>query len=166
MLRPVACRLLLGALTATFLVAGCEVPSQPAAVPTRAFVAPPTPTLSADQVYTVARGRIQDVITARGRVASAQEVTLAFNARGFVKTMNMREGGPVDKDAVLAEMDTEGAEVATLQDEIANNDYDYQLKSVDIQIAKTEPIEMDILNAKAAVKQADVKVQQAQAAYD
>jgi HlyD family secretion protein len=154
-------------LLAAALIGGCEaLPQAAAPLPTMVFVPPATPTLSADRVYTVARGRIQDIIKTRGSVASAQETLLAFKTAGYLKQIDIREGDTVEKDAVLAVLDTEGAGLEPLQDAIVDNGFELKLKTLEIAQAKSEPIEMDILSAKTALKQVEVKLQQAQAAYD
>ncbi len=154
-------------LAAALLLAGCEMlPQQAAPVPTLVFVPPPTPTLSSESVYTVARGPIREVVTARGRVASGQEVMLAFRTNGYLKAVNVQAGDFVQAGALLAELDATGEQLEPLQDAIVDAQFEVQLKAQELEQAKSEPIEQDILNAKSALKLAEVSVQQAQAAYD
>ena len=158
--------LLAGALLAGGL-AGCEMlPQQAAPVPTLVFVPPATPTLSPDAVYTVARGPIQEVVKARGRVASALEAPLAFRTSGFVKDIQIKPGDQAQPGDLLAELDSPAAKTASLQDAIVDVDFDLQLKSLELEQAKAEPIDQTILSTKSTLKLAQVSVQQAQAAYD
>lgn len=154
-------------MAAAALTTGCEVLPQPiAAPPTLVFVPPATPTPAAERVATVIRGPILDVIETRGNVASAQELQLSFRTKGYLKQINVREGDTVEEGTVLAELDTEDTVVELLQDAIVDNDFEYRLKSLELQRAKLEPIDADILAAKAVLKQAQIKLQEAQAAYD
>ena len=166
--KLVLCGLLLSVLTLmSWLTAGCEVLPAPApAVPTFVFVAPPTPTLSPDSVYTVGRGTIQAAIKARGRVASVQESLLTFNLSGFLKKVDVKPGDVVQKDDVLAELDSAAAKVEPLENAIVDAEYELQLKTLEIQQASSEPIEQEILRTKSEVNLARISLQQAQAAYD
>ncbi len=154
-------------VAAALLLSGCEVlPQQASPLPTLMFVPPPTATLSPNAVYTVKRGPIQVVISARGRVASAQETTLSFSMSGYLRTINVQPGDLVRKGDLVAELDSPTSRPEPLQDAIVDANFDLQLKSLELDQAKSEPIDQEILRAKSALKQTQVGLQQAQANYD
>ena len=163
-----SCLLLTGILMSIlWLATGCEYLPEPApAVPTLVFVPPPTPTLPPSVLYVVQRDTIREIVQARGRVASVQEAFLSFKLEGWLKEINVNSGDLVQEGDILAEIDPRTWGGNAVEEAIEDAEYTLSIKMTRLQEARTEPIEQEILRAQAALRQAEISRQQAQAAYD
>ena len=166
MTRPtvsvVACACCL-ATVASFL-AGCVSISPPAPPPTLAR--PATPTLPpAASLYTVSRGTVQDIVKARGRVASVREALLSFKFQGWLKA-GIKPGQFVQEGDLLAQLDPPRSGGLSLEQAVTDAQYALQSQSIALRRFRTKDVTVASLAAKARENQAKISVQQAQAAYN
>ena len=130
---------------------GCSLaPTQP--VPT--FVPRTTPTPQAGEIYAVVRGTLSQAVEARGRVVASQEEFLFFPLEGFVKTLDIQAGDPVQAGQVVAELDA-----AAIEDLLLDAEYRLQVAQADLARAKavSETLQLQIDGL-------DIQIQQQQAA--
>ena len=145
-LNPLLCLLVVPVL----MVAGCETIPLSSPPPTYVFVPQPSPTVSPTDYYTVTRGTIEESLKVRGRVTSAQAAPLFFKQGGFLKAVNAKSGQLVRQDELLAETEPTGS---SLDDELAELDYQIQLKKIDLEEAKAEPIDEQVLRSEDRSKE-------------
>ncbi len=150
-------------------VSGCSIDAisvLPTAVAAPKATPRATSTLAPEAVYAVARGTVKEVVTVRGRIASAREVTLAFKLNGWIKTLDLAPGDLVTQGQVIAEIDAPNDKGRSLEEAVTDAEYDLHTKTLELQEAKSAPVSEQLLAAKARANQADIARQQAQADYD
>lgn len=130
-------------LAAGWLVACSVAPAPP--VPT--FVPRVTPTPQRGEVYTVERGTLSEVLETRGRVVASQEELLSFSLNGFLKSVDVQAGDPVQAGQVIAEIDA-----VDLEDKLLEGEYRLQVAKGGLATAEarrdTLQLQIETLSAR------------------
>ncbi len=111
-------------------------------------------TVQARATVAVARGDVQQVVSAPGHLVGTRQVTLAMQASGVLAEIKARPGERVQKGAGLARLDTAGLELQLQKAEAGLKIAQDQLAQV-----KNPGTDQDVATARA-------KLEAAQAAYD
>ncbi|HUE76168.1 MAG TPA: HlyD family efflux transporter periplasmic adaptor subunit [Chloroflexota bacterium] len=142
-------------IAALIALSGCQVvfqsePSTPTPVP----YIPDTE----KQTYEVQRGSIYDTIRGLGRITPAVETPLYFKRDGRLGQRLVEIGQRVDKDDLLAELDTGNL---ALQVEQARLNWDIAELKVRQAAGESIPSNVHIMNASAAVQSAEAAMSRA-----
>jgi HlyD family secretion protein len=127
---------------------GVSLPSLASASPT-----PSTPT----RTVAVTRGDVRQVLTVPGSVSPARQQSMGFSGSGRVVEIMVRAGDTVTKGQTLARQDTETLNLALSQAQ-AN----VASKQASLDKLKAGPSDSDLASANAAVRDAQVGLQNAQ----
>ena len=95
-----------------------------------------------------------------------REAQLAFKMQGWLKTLTVAPGDPVQAGDLLAELDSPSDKGGPLDEAIADAEYLVESKTLDLEQAQATPLTQNYFEAKAKVSQADIARQAAQTAYD
>ena len=141
----------------------------------------------AQERVTVTHGPIEEHIVANGHVIARNTTTLAFNHTGRILQVNVNEGDSVTKGQILATIDTREIELIAKQQEAnyisVQAQYSQTLRgglpfevrqaqseltsaSVRLQDLDKAPAQSQVIELEANVRQAELEVKRAQAAYD
>lgn len=111
------------------------------------------------ETYAVGRGSIASTVSATGSIEPEAEVSLSFRSAGRIYNVLVGEGQRVEKDQLLAELETTELTLAVAQSKVA-----LQISQAQLAKLETPPDEKDILTAQAAVEVAQAGVAGAEAA--
>lgn len=138
-------------------------------------------------VVTIARGDIEEVVTAQGKLEPKEFVDVGVQVSGQIKKINVELGDVVKKDALIAEIDpklydakvqADEARIKTLQAQIAQQDAQVTLVSLQFdrtkKLVETKAVSQDafesaeaaMIIAKAQRDALDAQLQEAQSALD
>ncbi len=101
-----------------------------------------------DELVKVARGDLTITVSGSGNIEVPDEVKLTFGVAGKVDRIYVEEGDEVNKDEVLAKLETDALELAVTQAQVTQ--------------AKTQ---VDITQAEVALKTAEYNLEQTQNTY-
>ncbi|MEW5718728.1 MAG: efflux RND transporter periplasmic adaptor subunit [Chloroflexota bacterium] len=118
--------------------------------------ASPTPSTQTRTV-TVTRGDVRQVLTVPGSVVASRQQKMGFTASGKLMEVTIRAGDTITKGQTLARLDTEPLKLAVAQAQ-ANLD----AKQAALDKLKQGATSSDLASANAAVRDAQVAVQNAQ----
>ncbi|MBU0703594.1 MAG: efflux RND transporter periplasmic adaptor subunit, partial [Chloroflexi bacterium] len=119
---------------------------------------PPEPTL---ETATVTQGDIVITAEGSGELVPAAEQELAFHTNGVLAEVVVEVGDQVQEDDVLARLDTDSLERAVAEAEV-----EVQLAQLDLADVRDGPGDAELANASAALRDAQVKLELAQDAYE
>ncbi|MBL8713082.1 MAG: efflux RND transporter periplasmic adaptor subunit [Alphaproteobacteria bacterium] len=138
-------------------------------------------------VVTIARGDIEEVVTAQGKLEPKEFVDVGVQVSGQIEKINVELGDVVKKDALIAEIDpklyeakveADEARIKTLQAQIAQQDAQVTLVSLQFdrtkKLLETKAVSQDayesaeaaMIIAKAQRDALDAQLQEAQSALD
>lgn len=138
-------------------------------------------------VVTIARGDIEEVVTAQGKLEPKEFVDVGVQVSGQIKKINVELGDVVKKDTLIAEIDpklyeakvqADEARIKTLQAQIAQQDAQVTLVSLQFdrtkKLVETKAVSQDayesaeaaMIIAKAQRDALDAQLQEAQSALD
>lgn len=138
-------------------------------------------------VVTIARGDIEEVVTAQGKLEPKEFVDVGVQVSGQIEKINVELGDVVKKDALIAEIDpklyeakveADEARIKTLQAQIAQQDAQVTLVSLQFnrtkKLVETKAVSQDayesaeaaMIIAKAQRDALDAQLQEAQSALD
>ncbi|MBI4299983.1 MAG: efflux RND transporter periplasmic adaptor subunit [Chloroflexi bacterium] len=146
---------LVPAAAAIILLAGCNLFPKSQGEPT--FTPPPTPTPAPGTLITVKKGSISDTLKVRGKVVAANEAVLSFKNGGYVKAIYVAPGERVQKDALVAELDTSDREFDVGQAQ-------YELQSAQLEVDRSRAAEISqaqirVDNSKKKTERLDIQIQ-------
>lgn len=118
---------------------------------------PPESTL---ETATVTQGDIVITADGSGELVPAAKVALAFRTSGVLGEVLAEVGDQVQKDAVLARLETDDLERA-----VAEADVQVQLVQLDLADVREGPSDAELADARAALRNAQVELKLAQDAY-
>ena len=139
---------LMGAgLVLSVALAGCEFFVQTVA-PTPTLISAP-PAQAQRPMVEVKAGRLEEAIRMTGRVEADVRQDLFFKAPGRIKSVRVRQGDSVQKDDVLADLETGGLESDLADAQKALETSELRLKAAQAQFADEKSgIEQDLLLAE------------------
>lgn len=140
--------LVLGA--ALVLAVALNLPAHASAVPAASSIAPQTNNLATS-----------NTVKAIGNLVSATQASLAFQASGRVKEIDVKEGDKVQTGALLASVDTSLLDLQVAQAQAALDSATANYDNI-----KAGPTTDDLALAKSNLDRAKAALSQAQAAYD
>lgn len=138
-------------------------------------------------VVTIARGDIEEVVTAQGKLEPKEFVDVGVQVSGQIEKINVELGDVVKKDALIAKIDpklyeakveADEARIKTLQAQIAQQDAQVTLVSLQFnrtkKLVETKAVSQDayesaeaaMIIAKAQRDALDAQLQEAQSALD
>jgi len=138
-------------------------------------------------VVTIARGDIEEVVTAQGKLEPKEFVDVGVQVSGQIKKINVELGDVVKKDTLIAEIDpklydakvqADEARIKTLRAQIAQQDAQVTLVSLQFdrtkKLVETKAVSQDafesaeaaMIIAKAQRDALDAQLQEAQSALD
>ena len=120
-------------------------------------------TTAKTQTATVQRGSLAATVSAAGNVSAPTTAALAFSTSGRVTQVNVQVGDSVKKGAVLMLLDTSDLQSALKTAQLGLTDAQATYASAKIDYAQNPN---QLIIAKAALNQAQVAMQKAQADYD
>ena len=144
---------IVGLLIVAALAAGGWYYYQNVYLPQQAAAAGP-----AYETYAVDRGNISSTVSATGSIEPEAQVSLSFRTPGRIFSVLASEGQSVQKDQLLAELETTDLTLAVAQAKVA-----LQISQAQLAKLETPPDEKDILTAQAAVEVAQAGVAGAEA---
>lgn len=119
------------------------------------------------EIAAVGRGTIESTVSATGSIEPAAQLDLTFRTPGYVQTLLVVEGQPVEAGQLLAELDTTDLTLALAQAKAT-----LEINQAQLDKLLAPPGESDLAAAQAAVEvaqsgiaAADAAVTSAQAAY-
>ncbi len=163
------------------LIMGCQTAKEQA-TPTPI----PTPIVAEKPTYTVQRGRVQKIMQFSARVSPAKEEELFFKSSGYVKDVYKARDEVVKAGDIIAEQEIDAllnqlaqAQVnleranLTLQSaqealsrQLEESKANLEIRELRLKKAKEQDPSWSVRIAKLRVDEAQVAVEQAQAAYD
>ena len=146
----------------------------------------PTPIVPTKPTYTVAKGEVVRQVQFTGRIGPVKEVELFFKVSGRVRNVNVQRDNMVKKGDILADLEIEPLERQVAQSQldlervqvnlarqqkaaesaINRAQIELAMKQQEYERLKNQDLEPQRVQAQAALDQARIAVQQAQAAYD
>ena len=118
---------------------------------------PPEPAL---ETATVTRGDIVITADGSGELVPAADLELTFRTSGVLDEVLVKVGELVEKDDVLARLETDKLERA-----VAEADVEVQLAQLDLADVQDGPSEADLADAQAALRDAEAELALAQDGY-
>jgi len=102
--------------------------------------------VNTDQTIEVKRGNLTTNVSAFGNISMPHQADLSFGVGGKIEELNVKFGGIVKENDVLARLDT-----TSIQRSIANSEADLRVAQINLQRASTD---VNIVQAEAAVESA------------
>jgi HlyD family secretion protein len=110
---------------------------------------PPAVAETAPTTVTVARGSIEETVSATGNVVAERQATLAFASNGEIAEVFVEEGQAVEADQVLARLDT-----GSLEWQVARSQASLDTAQARLAQAQEPASEEDLASAQAALESA------------
>jgi HlyD family secretion protein len=128
---------------------------------TRYFALAEEPEERTLQTATVQQGDITITADGSGELVPAAEMEMAFRTSGVVDEVFVQVGDPVQEGDLLAQLKTDDLERA-----LAEAEFDLELAQLDLTEIRKGPEEAEVEDARAALRDAQVNLTRAQAAYE
>jgi HlyD family secretion protein len=128
---------------------------------TRYFALAEEPEETTLETATVTQGDIAITADGSGELIPAAEMELAFRTSGVVDEISVKVGDQVQKGDLLAQLKTDDLERA-----LAEAESDLELAQLDLADVREGPDEAELEDARAALRDAQVSLTLAQAAYE
>lgn len=117
--------------------------------------APPQQADETEREATIRRGDLRETVSVAARVEPAQRANVAFGTPGEVAEVTVREGQRVSEGEQLMALDVAQLELAIIDAELA-----VELQKLSLQGLQQGPSNAEIASARAAVQQAQARLDQ------